>query len=135
MLDTWVALDWSEEGEAPPLVVVGNIYMLSQKVQWELYDFHGQALPGSEEDCGPSYPGGTRGRLTRSILDHHVNTRLTSDKVLFKLANWSTNTAVRTNFTTQLTELEKESQLFHKKNCNISLCAAERGSSGSRTGP
>jgi len=32
-LDTRVALDWSEEGEAPPLVVVGNIYMLSHKVQ------------------------------------------------------------------------------------------------------
>lgn len=27
----------------------------------------------------PSYPGGTRERLTRSILDHRVNTRLTSD--------------------------------------------------------
>lgn len=24
-----------------------------------------------------SYPGGTRERLTRTILDHHVNTRLT----------------------------------------------------------
>ncbi len=27
----------------------------------------------------PSYPGGTRERLRRTILDHHVNTRLTSD--------------------------------------------------------